>query len=178
MGASVLAAGAGAGVAAGLLAGAAAGLSAGFTVTEPAGVVVVVAAAGAGAGVAGAAVCVTGGAVKSLSPLLALCFLDTRVARLSVTMNRAAASQPVPFCRTFVVWAPHIWLATPSPKAAPRPSCRGRCMRMMRTRSRQTSTSTMVSNVMRMSIKGRAVWSAAATWQVEGWTDAEIAPPA
>ena len=182
-GAGVTALGAGA-AGAGATLGASAGLTAAGAV---AGVVVVAAGAAgvgvgvveiagaAGAGIAGAAGAVAaGGAVKSLSPLLALCFLEIREARITVTMKRAPASQPVPFCRTLVVWAPQTALVTPSPKDAPRPSCRGRCMRMMSTRSRQTITSTMVSNGIRMSIKGRGVWRQTADWQAEGLADAQF----
>lgn len=168
------AAGAGAGVAAGFGASPAAGVIAaagGVTVTEPAGVAVVVVAAGAGiaaaAGAAGATASVLAGAAKSLLPPL-LCFLEIRDASTTVTMNSAAASQLVPFCRALVAWAPHIWLATPSPKAAPSPSCRGRCIRMMRTRSRHTSTSTTVSKLIRMSIKGRGLCRLRLSWQAEG----------
>lgn len=41
-----------------------------------------------------------------------------------------AASQPVIFVSTLVVWAPKIFSVTPPPNAAPRPSLFGRCIRI------------------------------------------------
>jgi len=142
--------------AAGLFTAGAAGFASagGVTFTAPTGAVVGVVAA-AGAGVAGAAgvTAAAGGAVKSLSAFVPLFFFAISEASTTVMMNRPAASQPVPFCSTLVVCTPKAALVTPSPKAAPRPSWRGRCMRMIRMRSRQTSTSRTVSDKIRKSIK-------------------------
>lgn len=50
------------------------------------------------------------------------------------------ASQPVIFVSTFVVCAPKMLSVTPPPKAAPRPSLFGRCIRMIKIISNVTST--------------------------------------
>ena len=116
-GASAFGAAAGAGA---VVAFGASALAAGAGVVAAGAGVPGVVAAGAGAGVAGATA--SGLAVKIGAPLLALCFLAINEASTTVSKKRAPASQPVPFWRTFVVCAPHIWLVTPSPKDAPRPS--------------------------------------------------------
>ena len=45
-------------------------------------------------------------------------------------IKKMLASQVVAVVRTFVVCAPKIFSVTPPPKAAPRPSLFGRCIRM------------------------------------------------
>jgi hypothetical protein len=57
-----------------------------------------------------------------------------------VSRKKIAASQPVTFVSTLVVWAPKIFSVTPPPKAAPKPSLFGRCIRMMSIMSTATKT--------------------------------------
>lgn len=133
--AAFAAAGAGVTEMAGAFAAAGAAVGATVVVAGAAGVVVA-GAAGAGGGVAGVS-------PKSL-PFPVVCSRAVRIAREKVMTKRITASQTVNFCSTFVVCAPQTWLVMESPKEAPRPSCRGRCMRTMRIRRRQTITSTTV----------------------------------
>ena len=55
-------------------------------------------------------------------------------------MKKVPANQAVNFTRTFVVWAPKRFSVTAPPKAAPRPSLLGRCIRITSIMSSATST--------------------------------------
>lgn len=185
-GAGVAAAGAAAGAGAGVVAGAAAGAAsfagsaAGLVVAAgvgagagvAAGAGVVVAAAGAAAGMAAAAGAGVAGASaaglaspKIFTGLPPDCWRLTSTASSRVRPKRMMASQTVNFCSTLVVCAPQTWLAAASPKEAPRPSCRGRCMSTTRMSRRQTMTSTAVRMPMKICIKGARIWGYFPAWQ-------------
>src|SRR5204862_7816310 len=63
--------------------------------------------------------------------------------------KKIAASQPVNLVRTLVVCAPKMFSVTPPPKAAPRPSLFGRCIRMTRVINTATSMSIARKTLMR-----------------------------
>lgn len=145
---------------------AAAGAGVGVTATAGAAGAPVFAGAGAAAGAAG-----TGAASAGASPKIFLleppCSRAVRIASVKVSPKSTTARRTVNFCSTFVVCAPHTWLVMESPNEAPRPSCRGRCMRTMRIRRRQTMTSTTVRMPINIMVggKGRRIWGRFPAWQ-------------
>jgi len=62
------------------------------------------------------------------------------MAKRRVIAKNAPPSHTVNFCRTWVVCAPKRLSVIPPPKAAPKPSLRGRCIRTARIISKQTKT--------------------------------------
>ena len=74
------------------------------------------------------------------SPLSVFPLCAYRIERAKVRRKNIAASQPVIFVSTFVVCAPKMFSVTPPPKAAPRPSLFGRCIRITRIMSKATKT--------------------------------------
>jgi len=120
--------------------------------------------ASAGVGVAGAAG--GGGSSKIFLPDFIACRFEVSTARPRVRTKRVIARYTVNFCSTLVVCAPTSWDMAPSPKDAPNPSWRGRCMSTTRMRRRQTRTSTTVRMPIKMSInKGRRIWGHFSPWQ-------------
>ena len=105
----------------------------------------------AGAGdEAGAAV---GIAISSRRKLLSLELRCAyRTPRIKVRTKKIPASQPVNFVSTLVVCAPKIFSVTPPPKAAPRPSLFGRCIRMTSAINTATSMSMARRTLIRMFI--------------------------
>jgi hypothetical protein len=57
-----------------------------------------------------------------------------------VSAKKTPASHAVIFTSTLVVCAPKIFSVTPPPKAAPKPSLRGRCIKMKSNMSSATKT--------------------------------------
>jgi hypothetical protein len=53
---------------------------------------------------------------------------------------------------TFVVWAPKMFSVTPPPKAAPKPSLFGRCIRITRSISNATHTKSPLAILIKRSI--------------------------
>jgi len=147
-------------------AGAAAGAGVGVTVTAGAAGALVLAGAGAAAGAAGAGAVSAGASPKSFL-LEPPCSRAVRIASVKVSPKSTTARRTVNFCSTFVVCAPHTWLVMESPNEAPRPSCRGRCMRTIRIRRRQTMTSTTVRMPINIRVggKGRRIWGRFLAWQ-------------
>lgn len=87
------------------------------------------------------------------TPALVCCFINSRRSPLSpallcaykidkanVIAKKMPASQAVNFTSTLVVCAPKIFSVTPPPKAAPKPSLFGRCIRITKTMSTATRT--------------------------------------
>jgi hypothetical protein len=66
--------------------------------------------------------------------------------------KKMAASQPVILVSTLVVWAPKMFSVTPPPKAAPRPSLLGRCIKITRIISNATKTKIPLRMLMARSI--------------------------
>lgn len=110
-----------------------------------------------GAGTAGA----TMGAGSELNRLpISLCFVVRweyiqESARLRT--KKIPPSQRVIVARMFVVWVPKILSVIPPPKAAPRPSFLGRCMRTRRMISSATKTSSARKMLIRMDMRGRNI---------------------
>lgn len=80
--------------------------------------------------------------------------------------RKMVASQTVPFCRTSVVWAPARESIIPPPKAAPRPSCLGRCIRTMRMSRILTITITTIKIPIKIESMGREYASASSHCKV------------
>jgi hypothetical protein len=72
--------------------------------------------------------------------LLATLWCEYRTDSANVSAKNVPASHVVNFTSTFVVCAPKMFSVTPAPKAAPRPSLFGRCIRMTRIIRLATST--------------------------------------
>ena len=69
-----------------------------------------------------------------------LCSLAVRIERSSVIPKKPMAIQVVKRASTLVVWEPKTLSVIPPPKAEPRPSLRGLCIRTTSTNNRQTMT--------------------------------------
>ena len=112
----------------------------GLAVAEPAGAGVPDAdAPGTGvAEAAGTGVCPFVSSRVRLLPVFAL--RAYRIERTKVRRKKIAASQPVTLVSTLVVCAPKMFSVTPPPKAAPRPSLFGRCIRMTSIMSNASKT--------------------------------------
>ncbi len=80
-------------------------------------------------------------------------FLAITTARAIQQAKNSTVRRVVSFCSTFVVWAPHIWSVTPAPKAAPSPSCLGRCINTSRMSNALTTTTARVRMKIRMFMK-------------------------
>ena len=74
------------------------------------------------------------------SPVSRLVLCAYKTDKVKVSAKKIPVSQPVNLTRTLVVCAPKIFSVTPPPKAAPRPSLFGRCIRMTSSIRRATRT--------------------------------------
>jgi len=86
---------------------------------------------------AGAVCCLSNSRRSALSPLV-LCAYN--IDNPNVSAKKIPASQAVIFTSTLVVCAPKIFSVTPPPNAAPKPSLRGRCIRITSNMSSATKT--------------------------------------
>jgi len=86
---------------------------------------------------AGAVCCFISSRRSALSPLVLCAY---KIERTKVSPKKIAANQAVILTRTLVVCAPKIFSVTPPPKAAPKPSLRGRCIKITSNISSATIT--------------------------------------
>ena len=100
----------------------------------------------AGAGDAG----VLANSRRSALWLVLLCAYKT--ARAKVSTKKMPANHAVILTRTVVVCAPKMFSVTDAPKAAPKPSLLGRCIKMTNTRSTQTTPKMAKRKLIRIDI--------------------------
>src|SRR5207248_4436842 len=84
------------------------------------------------------AVCCFNNSLRNPVSRLVLCAY--KIDNTKVSVKKMPVSQAVNFTSTFVVCAPKIFSVTPPPKAAPKPSLFGRCIKMTSTIKSATRT--------------------------------------
>ena len=94
--------------------------------------------AAAGDGETAAPVCCLSNSRRSPLSLILRCAY--KIDNAKVSAKKIPASQAVNLTSTFVVCAPKMFSVTPPPKAAPKPSLFGRCIRITKVMSTATST--------------------------------------